>query len=864
MPHRLAPFWVACLIFTCASAQPRLLVARLVNTSMRPAAPVAKATVTLLNTSQETITDENGRFQFSLPASLPPGSEVQIAIKAGNLRIYLPSNGVLTVSASGARPLEIQLLPAGSKLFLEPAAIEALLAQAAKPPLVAERRNSEQQEESQPRLRRFLEQWAVNYGFGLEDVEREVKAWGDQVRANREKASVRQRALAEFQAQRFAEAAALFEESATAEAAALDQAEREEKAVLRRYLDDKIRGSEALTQSLKFAAAAQALEAAAKRVDRGRYPEWWAELQSRWAISLGLLGSYGEAGQSIPSLRISIAASDGALLVWTKPSAPQKWALCQSIQGAVYVALGRRLAGIEGMSSLQAAVACFRNALQIYTREASPENWAMSQVDLGVAYDSIGLRLRGSEAIENLRVAESSYQNALQVYTRQSFPDDWASAQSSLGGTCARLSGLLSGKDATETLVAALTHYSNALEVRTKESQPREWARTLNNLGNAYQTLTDNPVWTDPVKSLLAAVNAYQHALEVRTKDSLPQEWASTQYNLANAQRKLGEKVGGPDSIECLRNAVSAYRSALQVRTKEALPMEWAQTQDNLGIAHWDLGERLDGAEAVEALRASVSAYQNALTFRTRTVSPEGWARLQHNLGLAYRSLGERLTGPEASDSLIASVTAFQNALRIRTREAYPDDWGTTKDHLARTLMLQQQWEPAAQAAEDSLIIYPKYVDGLARAHWLYHEKLFRYDRAFELAARRVELGDGEVDYVETHLTTGRFDACSARAAAIDAKISAKDQRQALAAIRFACLSAAQKSDEALAAGHALRRELAGLAKANWLFSGTKHFLASSPAFASQASVWVSFFDALEQGDESKALASLAALGIAQ
>ena len=114
--------------------------------------------------------------------------------------------------------------------------------------------------------------------------------WGDEnpwivvtigVPTNREKASVRQRALAEFQSQHFEEAAALFEVAASAEAAALEQIERErkvserdERVLLRQFLDDKIRAAQALTQALKFAQAAQVLEAAAKRVDRQRYAEW--------------------------------------------------------------------------------------------------------------------------------------------------------------------------------------------------------------------------------------------------------------------------------------------------------------------------------------------------------------------------------------------------------------------------------------------------------------------------------------------------------------------------------------------------------------------------------------------------------------
>ncbi|MBZ5622198.1 MAG: hypothetical protein LAQ69_26235, partial [Acidobacteriia bacterium] len=496
-----------------AAAQSRLLVGRLVNAGSRPPTPVGQAKVTLVDTNQEALTDANGRFQFTLRAALGAGFEVQIAVKAGNLRIYLPRNGVVVIPAPGARPVEVQLLPAGSKLFLEPAAIEALLAQASKPPTTAARNDPGQPADREPRLKRFLEQWAADYGFSLEDVEREVKNWGDQVRAKRQDASVRQRALAEFQAQHFVEAAMLFEESASAEATALDKVERErkereleERAVLRRFLDDKIRAAEALTQGLKYEQAAQVLEVAAKRVDRGRYAGFWAEMQVRCGLALGDLGSSGEAPLSIASLR--------------------------------------------------AAVAAYQNALQVYTKESLPQDWAATQNNLGNANASLGMRLSGAE---NLRAAVVAYQNALQVYTKESLPQGWATTQNNLGSAYASLGERLSGTEAVDSLRAAAIAFQNALQVRTKESLPQDWAMTQNNLGDAYLSLGERLSAKDFVESLRAAVTAFQNALQVYTKESLPQAWAATQNNLGAAYDALGERLGGTKGAESLRAAVAAF-----------------------------------------------------------------------------------------------------------------------------------------------------------------------------------------------------------------------------------------------------------------------------------------------------------------
>jgi len=108
------PFALAFLMFClCAGAasQSPLLVGRLVDVSGRPPAPVDGAIVTVLDTGQEAVTKDGGRFQFSLPPAKAAGFEVQIEVKAGKLRIYLPRNGMLTVPAPGARPVEVQLLP---------------------------------------------------------------------------------------------------------------------------------------------------------------------------------------------------------------------------------------------------------------------------------------------------------------------------------------------------------------------------------------------------------------------------------------------------------------------------------------------------------------------------------------------------------------------------------------------------------------------------------------------------------------------------------------------------------------------------------------------------------------------------------
>jgi uncharacterized protein YfcZ (UPF0381/DUF406 family) len=177
-------------------------------------------------------------------------------------------------------------------------------------------------------------------------------------------------------------------------------------------------------------------------------------------------------------------------------------------------------------------------------------------------------------------------------------------------------------------------------------------------------------------------------------------------------------------------------------------------------------------------------------------------------------------------------------------------------------LLKQGKVPESLEAAETALSLDPQSTDVLALAEYLYHDKLFQFDRAFDLNARRVELGVGGEDFVEKHLTTARFEACAAMAAVLRGASTEKRIRLVMSSLEFACLSGEHNSDAALVAGRQLRKEMIGLQKVNWTFTGTEHFISGSPAFAVNASQWVNLFEALSKGDEKKGLEAMTALGV--
>ena len=606
--------------FLAALAQSQtLFIGRLLDASHTPPTPLPDNTkVTLLGTGQEALT-KGGVFQLALPKTFIPGTEIQLEVKAGNLRIYLPPDGVLNVPAQTSKPFEIKLLPAGSKLFLEPAVIEGLLAQASKPaPQAPAKKNDE------PPLQRFLKDWATKYGFGYEQVQKEVQSWGDQIRANPEKSTLRQQALAAFEAKNFGKSAELFRESAHEVSAELDSDDAEAKAAeerrrthLRQFLDDEIRAAESLTNALKFSAAVDELTTATKRASREKYPSWWAEMQERVGLALTDAGEKGEGGGSVVSLSKAVDAYQSALQVYQRDSLPQNWAGTQMNLGNAYIRLGERQSGVEGMKSLQAGVKAYEQALTVYTKDALPQDWALAQMNLGLAYMVLGVRRSGEEGMKSLQASLMAYQQALTVYT--------------------------------------------------KDALPQDWARTQMNLGVAYLRLGERQSGEEGMKSLQASVKAYEQALTVYTKDALPQDWARTQMDLGVAYMDLGERQSGEEGMKSLQASVKAYEQALTVYTKDALPQDWARTQMNLGNAHIDLGERQSGEEATNALLAAITAYQSALTVFSKDFARDYWANIQNGLAKAYYNLQRWQEAAAAEEAALSLYPQWSEALARAT-----------------------------------------------------------------------------------------------------------------------------------------------------------------------------------------------------
>ena len=429
-----------------------------------------------------------------------------------------------------------------------------------------------------------------------------------------------------------------------------------------------------------------------------------------------------------------------------------------------------------------------------------------------------------------------------------------------------------SGKasESAALLAQSIKDYRELLKERSAQAERQDWARAQTNLGLALSDQGERSSGSEATSLFAQAVEAYRAALGVYTKADLPQYWAATQNNLGIALSDQGERSSGSEATSLFAQAVEAYRAALEVYTKADLPQDWAMTQNNLGIALWDQGERSSGAEATELLAQSVEAYRAALEVRTKADLPQDWASTQNNLGTALSDQGERSSGAEATKLLAQSVEAYRAVLEVYTKADLPQDWAMTQSNLGIALRVQGErssgaeatelLSAAASAFESVLEVSPTSQSIIKALSHIDHEELFRFDRALELdeQAFKIDPSTGNrMDLVEASLTAAHFSQCVEQAVAIDDPVLSTSKIPVRDTIKLACQWGAGQKAAAQQTATALLPQAAGLHSSGWSFAGTRHFLASSPAFEPGRASWIALFESLEKGDGAAMAAAL-------
>ena len=88
--------------------------------------------------------------------------------------IHIPLNGDLTVPKDPKKVVPVRLGPKGDAAFLATSAPQIVKASIRQQDTPSPPSAKEPQE---PKLTRFIRQWAAEYGFGVEQVQGEVRRW---------------------------------------------------------------------------------------------------------------------------------------------------------------------------------------------------------------------------------------------------------------------------------------------------------------------------------------------------------------------------------------------------------------------------------------------------------------------------------------------------------------------------------------------------------------------------------------------------------------------------------------------------------------------------------------------------------------
>jgi hypothetical protein len=163
----------------------------------------------------------------------------------------------------------------------------------------------------------------------------------------------------------------------------------------------------------------------------------------------------------------------------------------------------------------------------------------------------------------------------------------------------------------------------------------------------------------------------------------------------------------------------------------------------------------------------------------------------------------------------------------------------------------------AEGADYEALLRFDGSVSLRERAIDLYHERLFKFDRALELDREVVQIEvrqksatvGAQMNLDEAMLTAGDFTFCAAPALPHEHASFTASQDLIEDTLDLACFWGAGNKHAALAMERELLSKGPVLQKDSWVFTGTLHFLSISPAFEKGRVAWIALFTAVQDGD---------------
>jgi tetratricopeptide (TPR) repeat protein len=630
-----------------------------------------------------------------------------------------------------------------------------------------------------------------------------------------------------------------------------------------------------------FDQAAQAFQKELAVFTKANSPHDWATVQ----IAIGnllvneseLANMEGQREEAMASSQKAVQTFRSALEVYTKADSPRDWAATQDGLGCALTEEARRAGGDQAAALLDQAVQAFQSALEVRNKTDLPLDWAATQNNLGYVLLEEAARASGDKAAALFAQAAEDFQKALEGFTKADRPLDWARTQNQLGDVLGEEAEKSGDANAPQLLEQAVQAYRSELQVYNKADFPDDWADAQESLRDALEKEGDalekeaEQSSSDKTQGIFEqALQAYRDALRVDTRAASPDDWAEAQSDIGDALVKMGERVGRDGATALFDLAVQAYQNALQVYTKADSPDDWASTQNNLGLGLADERLGAGGDKAAALLDQAAQAYRSALEVYTKADSPDDWASTQNNLGLALTEEALDAGGDKAVALLDQAAQAYRSALEVNTRADSPQDWAADQNNLGSVLRFEGErasgdkaaalFEQAVECYESALQVEPGLEYSLVKAGSLYHERLFRFDRALEMDERWAKIDPSPIaklSLAEAELTTNHFAECLQQEEPLADSALAPPVIVFRDVLKLACKWATGDKSATLSTDEALASKTPVLKAGYWDFSGTIHFLSNSPAFRKGRASWIALLTAIQNGDSAGMTAAL-------
>jgi hypothetical protein len=266
--------------------------------------PVPNTPVRIEGRGDSDVTTSTGTFRIHLPEIFKPGDTVILRVDMKDYQVLYPYGGQVRIPAAPLKdPVHIQLDKKGSHRFMTHEAFALLIEKIANEAKKQVRTDAEPQEVD---LGRYLKDWAVKYGFGLDQVRVELDKWAAEIEATSD--DFHKLGLAAFYKENFGEAAKNFTQSAQEHERQLAKVRKQEAELTKKVIRDYNLAGDAYSHDYRFQDAIQSYRKALHIASREALPEAWAMTQTNLGDALATLGEYDHDAELLKKAKTAIQA----------------------------------------------------------------------------------------------------------------------------------------------------------------------------------------------------------------------------------------------------------------------------------------------------------------------------------------------------------------------------------------------------------------------------------------------------------------------------------------------------------------------------------------------------------------------------